>query len=321
MTKNQSTARSKALADALSGVAAALVALWVFYPIDVWKTHVQAGRKPPPLRRMMSSGLEIKSLHTASSSFFYFYLYSWILSSWTARLPPSSSSSKSHAKISVTMRLLLSAIAAMLNTCLTLPLDVISARHQTIEPSLSRRRSSFLEPTDEEEEEDEEEKKEETGAVLRQQMKRFNSFLGWKIGSLWKGLKPSLILCSNPAINYTVYDTIKSRYTLARAASSLSLGEAFLLGVFSKFVATIATYPLIRAKVMLMVTSQSSMWQCLRETFRQRGVQGLYEGCDLQLLHTLLKSALLMMVRERISDATQRWVVGHAKQVSAATRR
>lgn len=223
------------------------------------------------------------------------------------------------------MRLVLSAIAAMLNTCLTLPLDVISARHQTIEPSLSRRRSSFLEPTDEgeedEEEEDEEEKKEETGAVLRQQMKRVNSFPGWKIGSLWKGLKPSLILCSNPAINYTVYDTIKSQYTLARATSSLSSGEAFLLGIFSKFVATIATYPLIRAKVMLMVTSQSSMWQCLRETFRKRGVQGLYEGCDLQLLHTLLKSALLMMVRERISDATQRWVVGHAKQVSAATRR
>ena len=224
------------------------------------------------------------------------------------------------------MRLLLSAVAAMLNTCLTLPLDVLSARHQTIEPSLSRRRSSFLEPTDEGEEEednDEEEKKEETGAVLRQQMKRVNSFLGWKIGSLWKGLKPSLILCSNPAINYTVYDTIKSRYTLARATSSLSLSEAFLLGIFSKFVATIATYPLIRAKVMLMVTSQSSMWQCLRETFRQRGLRGLYEGCDLQLLHTLLKSALLMMVRERISDATQQWVVGHTKQVSrsAATRR
>ena len=319
MSKPPSSARSKkALADALSGVAAALVALWVFYPIDVWKTHVQAGRKPPPLRRMMSSGLETKSLHTASSSFFYFYLYSWILSSWTSRMP-----SSSNQKISVTTRLVLSAIAAMMNTCLTLPLDVLSARHQTTVP---KRRISTLESMREEDEENddddenEEEKKEETGFVLRHQVRRVNSILGWKIGSLWKGLKPSLILCSNPAINYTVYDTIKSQYTLARATSSLSLGEAFLLGLFSKFVATIATYPLIRAKVMLMVTSQRSMLQCLRDTFREKGITGLYEGCDLQLLHTLLKSALLMMVRERISDATQQWVVGHSKQVSTSAR-
>ena len=318
-------ARSKAaLADALSGVAAALVALWVFYPIDVWKTHVQAGRKPPPLRRMMSSGLETKSLHTASSSFFYFYLYSWILSSWTA------AARSSTRKVSIPTRLFLSAVAAMLNTCLTLPLDVISARHQTTttfsEPakrssSMFQRTASIEEGDDQENEnvDNEEEttttyQKEEAFASMRQHVRRVNSFLGWKIGGLWKGLKPSLILCSNPAINYTVYDTIKSRYTMARATSSLSMAESFLLGLFSKFIATIATYPLIRAKVMLMVTSQKSMLQCLRQTYRERGVKGLYEGCDLQLLHTLLKSALLMMVRERISDATQRYVMGSVKQ-------
>lgn len=295
---NPTNARTKALADALSGVVAALVALWVFYPIDVWKTHVQAGRKPPPFRRMMSSGLETKSLHTASSSFFYFYLYSWILSSWTARMPSSSSK-----KVSVTTRLLLSCLSAMMNTCLTLPLDVLSARRQTIiEP----------EPRQTVVNNDEEEEKKEESA-LQQKVKRVNSVVRWRIGGLWKGLKPSLILCSNPAINYTVFDTIKSRYTLGRVSASLSLAEAFVLGLFSKFIATVATYPLIRAKVMLMVTSQSSMLQCLRETYKDRGVRGLYEGCDLQLLHTMLKSALLMMVRERISDAAQRWVVAHAK--------
>eukprot|EP00977_Amphora_coffeiformis_P024404 scaffold15735_cov152-Amphora_coffeaeformis.AAC.2 len=298
MSKRQTTsARSQALADALSGVGAALIALWVFYPIDVWKTHAQAGMKPPPLRRMMSSGLETKSLHTASSSFFYFYLYSWIISTWTTRMP------SRHNKVSVTTRLLLSAIAAMLNTCLTLPLDVISTRHQTME--VRPRQKSEDEDTDKEEDANE-----DSFLVLRQQVKRLNSLLGWKIGSLWKGLRPSLILCSNPAINYTVFDTIKSRYTATNGNSSLSLAEAFLLGLFSKFIATIATYPLIRAKVMLMVTSQSSMLQCLRQTYQEKGVKGLYEGCDLQLLHTLLKSALLMMMRERISDATKRWIVG-----------
>jgi hypothetical protein len=33
---------------------------------------------------------------------------------------------------------------------------------------------------------------------------------------------------------------------------------------------------------------------------------GLYRGCSLQLLHTVLKSALLMAVRERITHACRR---------------
>ena len=299
MSKKSSAANTKALADALSGVGAALVALWVFYPIDVWKTHIQAGKKPPPLRRMMSSGLQTKSLHTASSSFFYFYLYSWILSSWTARIPTSSK------KMSVSTRLLLSAVAAMLNTCLTLPLDVLSARHQTASPESNK---NHYQP----ESEDMEKSGNEPDSLTRQYLRQLFGESG-----LWKGLKPSLILCSNPAINYTVFDTVKSRYTAGRTRNSLSSVEAFLLGLFSKFVATMATYPLIRAKVMLMVTSQSSMYQCLQETYKENGVRGLYEGCDLQLLHTLLKSALLMTIRERISEVTQQWVVVERVQANS----
>jgi hypothetical protein len=37
------------------------------------------------------------------------------------------------------------------------------------------------------------------------------------------------------------------------------------------------------------------------------GIRGWYRGCSLQLLHTVLKSALLMMVRERIAYATHRF--------------
>jgi hypothetical protein len=308
MTKSNGTAKSRALADALSGVAAALVSLWVFYPIDVWKTHVQAGRKPPPLRRMMSSGLEMKSVHTASSSFFYFYLYSWIVSLWTSR--------KSHSRVSASSRLLLSAVAAMLNTCLTLPLDVLSARHQTMDPNIDPTdlEAEFVDAREEvvsnQDERNDDSRvpfdKPSTSATFTPP----NNGVGSAVSQLWKGFRPSLMLCSNPAINYTVFDTIKSRYTMHGAKENLSMPEAFLLGLFSKFVATIATYPLIRAKVMLMVTSQASMIECLQDAYREKGVAGLYEGCELQLLHTMLKSALLMMIRERIAETTRRWVAG-----------
>jgi hypothetical protein len=148
--------------------------------------------------------------------------------------------------------------------------------------------------------------------------KKFGSNGRTTVAALWKGLGPSLLLCANPAINYTVFDSLKARYitmpqgsaTGNRNNHNLTMAEAFLLGLFSKFVATMATYPLIRAKVMLMVTNQASMTDCLRDAYRSKGLTGLYEGCTLQLLHTMLKSALLMTVRERIAATTRRWIAG-----------
>jgi len=101
--------------------------------------------------------------------------------------------------------------------------------------------------------------------------------------------------------------------------------QAFLLGLVAKFVSTVATYPLILAKVKLMTTtmtaskddpsnnaplSSSSLLGWLRDEYRRHGVvRGLYRGCGWQLLHTVLKSALLLMLRERIEGTTRRWLL------------
>jgi hypothetical protein len=93
------------------------------------------------------------------------------------------------------------------------------------------------------------------------------------------------------------------------------MSQAFLLGLVAKFVATISTYPLIRAKVILMVSSETSLWKSLVKSYNQDGgIKGLYKGCDWQLIHTLLKNALMMMVRERITEETHRLVMGTANE-------
>ena len=53
-----------------------------------------------------------------------------------------------------------------------------------------------------------------------------------------------------------------------------------------------------------------SMTRLLLDMFQKDGVSGLYKGCRLQLIHTLLKSALLMMVRERITVITRKMLLG-----------
>jgi hypothetical protein len=136
-----------------------------------------------------------------------------------------------------------------------------------------------------------------------------------KYAPLWKGLIPALLLCSNPSIHYTTYDVLKNRL-LSRSynrgnGTRLSMSQSFVLGLVSKFVATIVTYPLIRAKVILMVTSETSMVSSLIRSYKEEGgIKGLYRGCDWQLIHTLLKSALMMMVRESITEQTHRLVLG-----------
>jgi adenine nucleotide transporter 17 len=326
------------LADAVSGVAGSLVSLWTFYPIEVWKTNMQAGDSSR--KRSMFLGCRAKTLHTASSNFCYFFLYSWIFSKWEKQNP------SANKKIHPATRLLLSAIAAMLNTMITLPLDVISSKQVTQreedkdrdEPIRENKNDKmdkvWCELQDNESSDLEfqecvsvfqEEKKVESSSCINEneQQPLESSCKSLEVSeadqhwsSLWKGLAPALLLCSNPSINYTVYDLTKNRILgrRHRTDSTLSMPEAFLVGLFAKFIATIATYPLIRAKVILMVTSEKSLIASLCRSYREDGIRGLYKGCNWQLLHTLLKSGLMMTVREKISSSTQRLIAGDVKK-------
>jgi Mitochondrial carrier protein len=326
------------------------------------------------------AGLGTKSLHTAASSFCYFYLYSWIVSShqWRQRqrlqqLNPQSleSAAKALPPLSASTRLLLSAVAAMLNTLVTLPVDVLATQHQLLGsgilpddtlPILSRSSSAddgteayiFYDASSDEESNDlrflsmetkslegesdtptEDENitsgEADCGSIVidnpsavrvelsmaSRLSRSWATYRSYPWLSLWKGLLPSLILCSNPAIHYTVYDVAKLHYlSVSRAGSDsarVTMVESFVLGMLAKLIATLATYPLIQAKVQLMTQASShrhkSLWSHLYQEYSSHGISGLYRGFHLQLLHTLLKSALLVMLRERIERTTRHWLL------------
>ena len=548
MTNNNSSLRrQRAMADAIAGVAGSLVSLWAFYPIEVWKTNVQAqphggeddddeeqvndnnmDTSAQKARRQRKSrknelnwlqGIGSKTLHVTSSSFCYDFIYSFIVSTYKRR------QRGENIVITPMRRLLLSAIAAMLNTIFTLPLDVISSRHVTaaktetqrteqlqqqnlqiddakkksttttipmegeekspdismtatkmtsslfvtdetssikamaaaaqavglnlLMTTASRKDASSLLQNDDDDTGNspflnlsggfrfgEEEKKEDILTLLSDEERGFTNHNGnpsrqknlsiyydclsheqqsrsssastttmssslyatplsslspssssfqlrddtpkppssssliqqcitsfRELQSLWKGLVPALLLCSNPAIHYTVFDVLKTNLLslpggARRKKSKLSMSEAFILGLLAKFVATMVTYPLIRAKVMLMVSkskplllssskssssldatvpttmssssslsspsrdkniregdtknnNHNSLLSCLIQSYQRDGIiNGLYKGCSWQLIHTVLKSALMMMVRERITETTHKLIVG-----------
>jgi len=263
-------------------------------------------------------------------------------------------------------KLLLTAFSAMINTAMTLPFDTISSRIQ------AGHRSNVL-PNKKENQKQCTVRREEEQLYIKQYSLNTNlpkeafesrnttgegddidedkrSIQIRSILSLWNGLLPALLLCSNPAIQYTMFENLKSALLQHESSQQqprskhLTMGEAFISGLISKFFATIITYPLIRAKVMLMVSSPDvfeddgcnevdsnesvgnaksknetrtkkyprSLPLLLISIFRNDGIRGLYRGCSLQLLHTILKSALMLMIRERITSVCHQFFLKDA---------
>ncbi|KAI3858018.1 hypothetical protein MKW92_009766 [Papaver armeniacum] len=142
------------------------------------------------------------------------------------------------------------------------------------------------------------------------------------------GLGISLLLTSNPAIQYTVFDQLKQKLLndqqrnktgLESSPEALSALTAFVLGAVSKSIATCLTYPAIRLKVMIQAadhddgTKQAqpkrpkTISNVLCSIWKREGFPGFFKGLHAQILKTVLSSALLLMIKEKITKTT--WVL------------
>lgn len=129
--------------------------------------------------------------------------------------------------------------------------------------------------------------------------------------SLWAGVKPSVILASNPAIQFMVYETIKRYFQKTLHQTELSGFLYFIIGAIAKTVATIITYPLqiLQSRQRAGYNKESqrkSMREAFKDILRQYGFAGLYKGLEAKLLQTVLTAALMFLVYEKIAFATFR---------------
>merc|ERR1712157_166000 len=126
---------------------------------------------------------------------------------------------------------------------------------------------------------------------------------GWS--GLWRGMKASLVLVVNPAITYGAYQRLKD--VLYPNKVNLRPHEAFLLGALSKAMATIATQPLIVAKVGLQSRPPparqgkpfKSFVEVMAYIVEHEGPLSLFKGIGPQLMKGLMVQGILMMTKER----------------------
>ncbi|KAK2187610.1 hypothetical protein NP493_160g03011 [Ridgeia piscesae] len=128
------------------------------------------------------------------------------------------------------------------------------------------------------------------------------------VPALWSGTVASLMLTSNPAVHFMVYDALKRYLQKRLGGKQLSSGVIFVVGALAKLVATFVTYPLQVVQARLRAGQNKTgrgvmaMIQILREIIRAHGLLGVYKGLEAKLTQTILMAALMFLTYEKIAS-------------------
>ncbi|OMO61243.1 hypothetical protein CCACVL1_23654 [Corchorus capsularis] len=241
----------ESLAEATSGAIGALVSTTILYPLDTCKTKYQAEVNVHHQQKYRNisdvlweavstgqvlslyQGLGTKNLQSFISQFIYFYGYSFF-----KRLYLEKSGSKN---IGTKANLIVAAAAGACTVIITQPLDTASSRIQTSEFGKSKGLWKTL------------------------------SEGSWR--EAYDGLGISLLLTSNPSIQYTAFDQLKQRLLkrqlkekmgMDSSPVALSAFSAFVLGAVSKCIATSLTYPAIRPSGIFQRIRSPDLEDCFK---------------------------------------------------------
>ncbi|PPR97349.1 hypothetical protein GOBAR_AA23322 [Gossypium barbadense] len=257
----------ESLSEATSGALGSLLSTTILYPLDTCKTKYQ---------------VEVQDQGQRKYSYF-------------KRLYLEKSGFKS---IGTKANLILAAAAGACTAIVTQPLDTASSRMQT--------------------------------SAYGKSKGLWKTLTEGTLSDAFDGLGISLLLTSNPAIQFTVFDQLKQRLLKQKLKEAdhdsspvvLSAFAAFLVGAISKSVATILTYPAIRCKVMIQASDpdedddktkraqrkpRKTVSSVFCNIWKKEGIPGFFKGIEAQITKTVLSSALLLMIKEKISATA--WVL------------
>lgn len=218
------------------------------------------------------------------------------------------------------MELVLGALAAAISQLFTIPVNVIATRQQlgsSSSPNLSSPRTHQL--ADDHPQGVMGKLSHKVKSVWLELVHDEESIVGVArdiyredgITGFWRGLRPSLVLCSNPAITYGVFARVKNIVLSASGDAKMTPGKSFVVGAMSKSLATIVTFPMILAKVLQMaqkstdetqITSAPAMLVHIAKT---QGIRGWYQGMQAQITKAVITQALLFYARDYLEVWTR----------------
>lgn len=280
------------LVHAIAGSVGSVTAMTVFYPLDTVRSRLQLekDRQAKSTMQMLQDLVQqegIESLYRGlppvltslcASGFVYFYTFHGLRAVFTSK-----SATGQH---SAGRDLALGALAGAINVYLTTPMWVVNTRMkmQGIRGKTNAKQYPVYDG-------------------IFDGLCRISREEG--IGTLWAGTLPSLVLVSNPAIQFMVYESLKRRTMEFLKSDRLNAPTIFLLGAISKSISTVITYPLqvVQAKSRYGSdeVKNKRMMEILMDIVDKDGVSGgLYKGLESKLLQTVMTTALMYLAYEKI---------------------
>lgn len=132
---------------------------------------------------------------------------------------------------------------------------------------------------------------------------------------MYKGIQAYTVLCLKPALQYTVFEQVKTAVIQDRANKSLNAAESFVLGMVARTISTIFIFPYLRAKVVLQTSKSSSsadgsgkklsIPSMLADMYSEGGFASWFQGLGPELTRGVLSSALMLMIKEQIATMVQ----------------
>ena len=302
---------SVALTEATCASIASAVATYLFYPVEVLRTRIQATNGTehdqlscmnvdatyfdnfvcmyqPLLLEYFSYAVFLRVGYMVLCSFLYVFLFE--------TLKKRTKSFVTGNGFSWLTNFSCSALACVFTVLLTQALDSNIYRNQVSDVDICNWKSAISNL----------DSMSLVDALLSTLMNIFEA--AWcEVSMSLNGVLPSLFLCVNPSLYFTLFDGFKWKYVRYRRKNfhsnnedeRLSGTEAFLLGFISKTIVTIATYPFIRAKVLMVGrgdTYRNISSSLLTET-PEEGFTGLLKG-----MATFVISFPLFQVMMTVAD-------------------
>ncbi|KDR11884.1 peroxisomal membrane protein PMP34 isoform X1 [Zootermopsis nevadensis] len=298
----------RTLVHAVAGAAGSVVAMTTFFPLDTVRSRLQLEESREAkntfsilvdlakeegfttLYRGMVPVLE----SLCASNFVYFYTFHGLKAL-------GATSAHQNAR----RDLLLASLAGVVNVLTTTPLWVVNTRLKMKGLGSRTGRGSTEHVADQ-------------YSGLLDGLKKMGQQEG--VASLWNGTLPSLMLVSNPAIQFMTYEAIKRRLQALHGDQTLSALIYFFVGAVAKAVATIITYPLQLVQTKLRhghnyqdLPQNAGTIKLTVYILKKYGIIGLYKGMEAKLLQTILTAALMFAAYEKIANFVFKVLLNHQK--------
>jgi len=281
------------LCHAIAGSAASCFSMTVFYPLDTVRCRLQIddNREAKDTFTIIKEiieeegceslyrGLNPVLISLAASGFVYFYSFHGLRTVFAK-----------DKKSSPMNDLLFGAIAGCINIFLTSPLWVVNTRIKM-------------------------QKDDDLNGILDGLIK-ISKQEGVK--SLWSGALPSLLLVSNPSIQFMIYEQLKTKICKLHQVDNLPGSLILLIGATAKSISTLITYPLQVMQTKLRHGNadlqRMGIIRALINQFNQ-SAKGLYKGLESKLYQTVLSTALMYFFYEKIITFIFRILLSHKQHI------